>query len=357
MWRRFGCLLLAVVVWIADAHAQETCGLVNVQPNRAFYDGFENQSGAASIASWTDHPASKSTRTTAPSLGRPVSVITVPKGGPAPTLTVTSPAEASVLSNRSFVVRGTFTAPINSGVTVNDQPVLVFGNEFSSLPMDLPQGPNAIIVRVHTMSGAQASVTRNVTIAATPAAMTLATQVPAGLSPAEIDFRLSLGSAPLDGQVSVDFDGNGSADWTGLPQDLPSRRSFASPGLYIARATASVGSLPVNAETAVLIADVIANRERGCAIYGALRTALSDNQLEASLLTFVGHQREALRPFFTALGNNRPVFAGRLGTIGTGMISIDRASYTIVRIEGADAVAYPLEVAQDIDGIWRITSF
>ena len=122
-------------------------------------------------------------------------------------------------------------------------------------------------------------------------------------------------------------------------------------------ATTIVDTLSVSAEATLVIADVIVQRERACAVYGELRTALAANDLEASLRAFTTHQQEALRPFFTSLGSNRPVFATRLGTIANGVIGLDSAKFRTLRIEAGLPVLYPLEVAASDDGVWRVISF
>ena len=120
---------------------------------------------------------------------------------------------------------------------------------------------------------------------------------------------------------------------------------------------AVVDSVPSVSEVSVVMVDVVTQRERACAVYGALRTALAANDLEASLRPFTTHQQEALRPIVTALGSNRAVFAARLGTIANGVIGLHGAELTILRTEEGLPVAYPLGIAAGADGVWRITSF
>jgi hypothetical protein len=88
-----------------------------------------------------------------------------------------------------------------------------------------------------------------------------------------------------------------------------------------------------------------------------LRSALAADNLEGSVRAFITHQQEAVRPFLIALSTNRPVFATRLGTIANGVIGLDGAELTTLRIEEGLPVGYTLGIAADEDGVWRITSF
>ncbi|MDZ4842212.1 MAG: hypothetical protein SH859_08735, partial [Hyphomicrobium aestuarii] len=223
-------------------------------------------------------------------------------------------------------------------------------------PIRPPAGPFVINAVATAYDGIMANVSRSVTVGNTVPLIELLTKQPGNIAPAVIGFTLRFGGV-VTGNVQIDFNGDSVNEYDGPPTGILSSYNYAMPGVYTARAQATVDNLSVTSEAHLVIVDVIAQRERACAVYGELRSALVANNLEASLRAFTTHQQEALRPFFTALGNNRPVFATRLGTIANGLIGLDSAKLRTLRIEAALPVLYPLEIAAGEDGVWRVISF
>ena len=161
----------------------------------------------------------------------------------------------------------------------------------------------------------------------------------------------------MSGNVQIDFDGDTVNDYDGPLPAVPKQFTYAAPGFYTARVSATVDGALVSADATVVAADVVVQRQRACSVYGALREALAADDLEASLRTFAVPKQEAFRPFFTSLGSNRTVFATRLGTIANGLIGLEGAELSVLRIENDQPYGYPLGIASGEDGVWRITSF
>lgn len=343
--------------------AQEVCGLASVQYNRLHSDGFESmQDVLASAAASPPAAASASSVGTEKQLkpadlGKPLGFGPKIAKGVAPTVTITSPAEGTTVPGRTFEVRGTFTGPVNTGISVNGSPALTFGNQWVSAPMRIASGPFAISATATTMDGSTANDTNNVTVGAAVPDIELLPKQSGNIAPADIGFRFRSAEGVVFGNVQVDFDGNGSDEYDGPASGIPASYRYASPGLYTARAKTLVSGNLVTTERTILIADVVVQRQRACAVYGELRAALTANDLEASLRTFTDAKRESMRPYFTALGNNRPVFATRLGTIANGTVGVDHASLIALRIESGQPIGYPVGFVSGADGVWRITSF
>jgi len=350
---------------INTASAQEVCGLANVQFNRMHSDGFESVPGslAADVAT-----ASASTDADADpkAAARPLTTFDLGKAlgyaprivkGVAPTINIVSPLDAASLPGRGFEVRGTFTGPTNTGITVNGVPARSFGNQWVATQLRPPVGAFTITAQASTFDSLTATATRNINVGSAVPALSLRTTQPGNIAPAAIGFQLKFAFGAIVGNVQIDFDGDGLDDYVGPASAAPTSFAYPTAGFYTARALALVDGNPATADTTVVMADVVAQRQRACAVYGELRAALTANDLEASLATFISHQREALRPFFTALGDNRPVFATRLGTIANGLIGIDDAALTTLSIENGEPVGTQLNIAADSDGVWRISSF
>jgi len=352
--------MLLCLATIPPASAQEVCGLSSVQFDALIGDGFESLAAPAAASSAVVAIPPSGGKARAPGragLGRPLGHAERILTGVAPTIAILTPVAGASLPGRAFEARGTFTGPLNTGVTVNGVAARTFGNLWVSTGLRPPAGSFVIDAVAHGFDGQSAAASRTVDLGSAEPALELRPAAPGDLAPATIGFRLGFPFGALLTNLRIDFDGDGFDDYSGPLATAPTSFLYANPGFYTARAQADVDGNPTTAEATVVIADVVANRLRACAVYGELRAALTANDLEATLLTFIPHQREALRPFFTALGDNRPVFATRLGTIANGYIGMDGANLRVLRIEAGQPVAYPFEAVADEEGVWRINSF
>ncbi len=276
--------------------------------------------------------------------------------GVAPTITIVSPSDGATLPGRTFEIRGTFTGPINTGVSINGSPARTFGTQWVATPIRPPAGLFAISAVATTYDGMTANASRNVTVGNTAPLIELLPKQPGNIAPAVIGFTLRFGGV-VTGNVQIDFNGDSVNEYDGPLSGVPKKHTYPTPGFYTGRATAVVDAMVSTSEVAIVIADVVLQRERACSVCGELRSALAASDLEASLRSFTTHQQEAFRPLLTALGSNRPVFATQLGTIANGRIGLDRATLAVLRIEENLPISYPLEVTAGPDGVWRISAF
>lgn len=359
--RSCGVVLALLMAATFDANSQEVCGLASVQYNRLHSDGFESLQDvlAKSSRRTTEAAIPKDSRQSVSKedLGKPLGYAPKIAKGVAPTVSIVIPGDGASVPGRTFEVRGTFTGPVNTGISVNGSPALTYGNQWVSVPLRPESGSFQISVTATTLDGSTATDIHNVTIGAVTPDIELLPKQLGNIAPADIGFRFRSGNGVVLGNVQVDFDGNGTDEYDGPASGIPSSFHYGAPGLYTARAKALISGNLITTERTVLIADVVVQRERACAVYGELRASLAANDLEAALRTFDQSKREAMRPFFTALGSNRPIFATRLGTIANGVIGVDSASLVTLRIEGGEPIGYPISFISGADGVWRITSF
>ncbi len=356
-------VFVALVFGTSTVRAQEICGLANVQYNQLHSDGFESvpaparSAGASKRSSLQSKDAAKRIDDRPVQLGKAMGYGPKIAKGVAPTITIVTPADGASTPGRSFEARGTFTGPINTGVTVNGSPALTFGNQWVAMPLSPPSGAFQIIAVATTMDGMTANASRNITIGSAQPDIALVPKQIANIAPADMGFVFRSADGVVFGNVQVDFNGDNIDEYNGPASGIPPSFRYSTPGLYTARAKTLISGNLVTTERTVLVANVVTQRERACAVYGELRASLAANDLEASLLTFSTPKRQAMRPFFTALGSNRPVFATRLGTIANGVIGVEEAQLVTVRIESGEPIGSPLGIAADTDGVWRITTF
>jgi hypothetical protein len=140
---------------------------------------------------------------------------------------------------------------------------------------------------------------------------------PAEYTNRPVSFNLFVQPSIVIQQVSVDFNGDGIAEFTGAnPSLVPSSYAYAQPGVFSAEAT--VVTAPPNSQTFTSKAIIAA-------------------------IDIVDHRIRV-----------RPVFATRMGTIATGLLTLTDANMTVITNSAGTASAYKVRFAQGADGVWRI---
>ena len=192
--------VLAILGSLANsaATAQEICGLASVQYNLMHSDGFEGQqalnAASAQPSGSEAQPAPNAKAQTSPvsALGTPLGYAPKIAKGVAPTITIVSPSNAATLLGRTFEIRGTFTGPVNTGVSINGSPARTFGNQWVATPIRPPSGPFTISAIATAYDGATATATRNVSVGNTVPKLEWLLKQPGNIAPAKIGFSLRI---------------------------------------------------------------------------------------------------------------------------------------------------------------------
>lgn len=332
--------------------AQEICGLQSVAYNNPAKNGFEVLLLAAqqSASAPKPHDATKATL----NLGPPAGFAPIPSGG-TPTITITQPASGAI-SGRKLQMFGMITGPVNTGVMVNGFPAHVQGNQFVTPILTLPAtGTTTLTATATTLDGATASASLDVT-AGTENGIRLMSAKVAEFSNRPVDFSVTINPSVVVTQITVDFNGDGVAEFTGTdPSLIPAFYTYPQPGIYTAelRVTQAVGQ-PLISKVTVAAIDIVELRTRACSVYGALRARLTANDVPAAIRVFPEENRARYEVMFNALGSNRPIFASRLGTIATGILTLQDANLSVITTENGQPRAYSVRFAQANDGVWRI---
>lgn len=325
-------LFLATLLFLPGAHA-ETCGLQNVVYDSIFEHDFDPPS--------------------APVLGPPLSTVSAPLLGVAPTLAVTYPAAGAVIETDKTVVTGTYTGPAATGISVQGLPAYLVGNTFFAPGITLQPGSNTFAVKATTLDGLTAETSLTITRAATVQPLTLSTTAALGPKPFRVSFLTRLTAPTTIASLSLDF-GDGSAPFVGAPDSLPSH-TYTTPGIYTATATATgANGLSYTAATRVGIGSIPQQREILCSVYAHLRARLQANDRAGALVAFTGPAKRRYEPYFTTVGAALPGLANKLGTIAGGQIAPAFAEMTVVTAVNGAWRGNALVFSQGADGVWRI---
>jgi PKD repeat protein len=341
---------------VASVQAQEICGLQNAVYPQMLKDGFENVGTPAAI---TFAPAVKTSKVI--TLGPALTMAPVPNGSTPPTISISEPLSGAVIEGRRVQVRGTYTGPAGTGVSVNGLPAILQGNQFVIREMILPLGATMLDAKATTIGGLTATATRAVSANSNVPSVQWRANKLAEFTSVGVDFQTTIAASILVQSISVDFNGDGTPEFSGSnPSLLPSHFDYVAPGVYTAKLTVvtqAPSSQTITATQIIAVVDLAAYRTRICSTYGYLRDRLNASDVSGALLAFPTDRRSSYQPFFNALGTNRPAMAARLGTIANGTLTFNSAKLMVVRINGAQVQGYPLQITQSNDGVWRIDQF
>lgn len=255
-------------------------------------------------------------------------------------------------------VRGTFTGDATVGITVNGSPAYIVGNAFVSEELQFSAQPTVNIEVIATnLAGESATQTIPVATNGPELPLVMASVQRASFRNTDIQFHYEFETSLPVQSVSVDFDNNGTPEYTGTSlDDAPKRFRYASPGIHTARVSVTTTGPTYQFDQWIAVLDFAQHRSRPCLLYGLLRQALTNNDVPAALLVFPEENRSSYETLFNALGANRPTMADRLGTIANGIYGLNRADLYLVYDDNGVDMGAPYGAAQGADGVWRIES-
>lgn len=334
--RTLWAVLLASVSTMALA--DETCGLQDVDFDSIFIDGF-------------DRPM------TGGGLGPPAISLPPPALGITPTIAITWPAPGATLPGGRVQIVGTVTGSTNTGVSVAGTRAYVNNGVFVTPELTLDGSATTLTATATTMDGLTATANVTVTVSTAEPDATLSTGTPIGFSPLPVQFRLGVKTGLALQSVAVDFDGNGSTDYTGTAAgDLP-LFTYPAPGAYTATANLTFSGHPALAvKSRVMVLALPEQRAAICATYAHLRARLTAQDATGAGYALMGGLKSRLMPLFTAMGTRMPSVAANLGTLADGLIGFDAADIIAVRDLTSEVRGYPVHFARDVTGVWRIDS-
>ncbi|MBX3687970.1 hypothetical protein [Dokdonella sp.] len=321
------------------ALADETCGLPSTF-DVIFIDGFD---GAAATALANPTVAQLEQR-------RRARVLT------APTIAITYPVSGATIADTKIDVVGTYTGPDNTGIAIGSAVAYVQNGQFVIPALPLASGSNTLTAVATTLDGQTASASVGVSGASTSAALTLSANQLAGFSPFTITFRSAFRGGTIQ-SVAVDYDGNGTDDYTGSSLPSPFSHTYNSPGIYPVRLTIhAVGGSVYTATQRVVIQDLEAVKTTVCGVFGYFRENLAGNQIATATQALGDAAKERYTPFLNGLGaTNAAQVATQLGTIANGVFGVDTTSLIVVATVNSELLGFTVGINRGDDGVWRIT--
>lgn len=271
---------------------------------------------------------------------------------------LTYPLAGASLSTDKVTVRGTYDAPVNTGITVNGVMALLDGQgHFIANAVPLLAGENLITATATSFEGSR--VVDQVRITATGIANVLELRAAPeiGVLPLTVDFGHSFGGAGTIMRIRVDFDGNGTDDFSSTDPSAPIRHTYTTAGLYTATLTLTDDKgVDHRAEVAVGVQDAAALDTLLQSLWGGMTQALATGDKAGALQYLNAPARTKYGPAFDVL---LPHMADILPSFSSPQrvnLYSSIGEYAINRSINGENHIYLIYFLQSPDGVWRLDS-
>jgi hypothetical protein len=272
-------------------------------------------------------------------------------------VTITSPLDGAAVAADVALVRGTFVAPPNSGVTVNG---LVADSDgkgtfvLNNLP--LQAGANSLVVALTTRDGTVITKTINIT---STAAKPMIVDVDPGSDLAPAVFTLSLKNRTPNQIASVSYSnlGGGQVGPEAPDQTTLGTITYNSPGVYlpIVSITDSVGIVYIQ-NVAIVVQDQTALDRMLTATWVGFANALASGNKPLAMQALTGLAQTKYSPVFDALMPHFPAIVATWSAPQASTVARDYAEYGINKtINGLNRI-FLITFVLDGDGVWRMDS-
>ena len=247
---------------------------------------------------------------------------------PSISVSVTSPLSGETVNSDSLIVNGTFQGPANMGVTINGQVAATQDNGFyATVPLDL--GDNTLIVTATTPDGQTATDTVMVNSSGV-ATVRVEASPGGGVAPLPVTFKLTNNTGHQLQSISVDYDGDGTDDFTATNANSAFAFTYNTQGVYQAvfdslddQGASHIANVQVIVKDAAQM-DVLFN-----SVWDGMKTALAAND-QSKALDYLNQQaKEKYGPVFIKLAPHMPAIVSTFSPLQRVSISEHIGEYAV----------------------------
>jgi hypothetical protein len=255
------------------------------------------------------------------------------------------------------MVRGTFKADNNDvGIRVNGAIAEISGEEWVANGVRLSVGQNTLEAVITEPKGNTSNHTITVHTESTEQAVRLSANTVSGIPPLDVYFSVDTDTPNPITQYQMDFEGDGSADYTGAEfEDIS--HTYTAEGVYFPTVTVTDGE--GNAYSDTIAVTVLSREEMDALLKGkweGLKEALLAGNTEDALDLFTFATRDHYQKTFANLGAELSVIMSSLEEFKLYTIYDGVAEGGLIRTESGGTYSYPITFIRDGRGIWRIYS-
>jgi len=271
-----------------------------------------------------------------------------------PNVTVTSIASGATVSTDSLFLTGNVSGPENTGVTVNGVIAVTVDGKFYVNNIPLQPGSNTLTVVATTPDGQTITQTLTVTSAG-PSPFQVTVEPQSGVTPLPVAFTVTGQDPSTISQIAVDFDGNGTTDFTATDPTAPIAVTYPAPGVYQPKITVtdSQGST-FDQSLVVVVYDATQMDRLFGAIWNGMNSALQSGDAAGASHYLNASAKLRYIPVFSALLPNMPQIIASYSPLKRVSISENIGEYAINRTYQGENRLYLIYFLKDADGVWRV---
>ncbi len=273
---------------------------------------------------------------------------------------ITSPFDGETIYRPDVMVQGTYTntTGVETGITVNGQVAMVYGNRFVVNHVPLEEGLNTITATAMDINGNTHTAEATVSAAIPEHHLSVFANIESGSAPQAI-------TVSTDGTFSVQ---DAVFSHTGISPDefvelTPDeyQAAFTQEGIAFITAEATHAATTYRDTIGIVIVDKIKVDALLRQKWTDMKTHMAAGDVARAVLYFDEGKKGLYEEIFSALLDRLPQIAGDMQDIS--LISIDgqSARYRIRRVEthntGTYTVTYYVYFIKDEAGIWKIYRF
>lgn len=275
-------------------------------------------------------------------------------------LEITSPLNGGLVKDSTVLVQGTVLhrRGLQTGVTVNGLPAVIYGDQFIANEVPIQEGENTIVACAKDIDGNSVKVSVNIDAETDADCVRIRSIAYWGVAP----FETVLAVGGTLQAPSITHTGPGAVEYLLKSNDDEYPIRITSEGIYrfTAEAPDAQGKMCSN-ELAVVVfgrqeLDVLLQAK-----WNGMKSKLSLGAVEEALGYFREKSRDNYRNIFNALVNELPQIISGMQDIEMVATQGNRAEYRISRVHNIDGsavtVTYTIYFVLDEDGIWRLDRF
>ncbi|MBI5674213.1 MAG: PD40 domain-containing protein [Nitrospirae bacterium] len=275
------------------------------------------------------------------------------------TLTIASPLNSATINRPDVMVKGTITNANGNetGVTVNGMVATVYNGQFFVNHVPLQEGQNTITVTATDTAGYTASTSIIVNAVTTMPHVTLNSNIESGIAPITTYFTVSTSIPNSAATYEMDYNGDGTIDYTGTTFDNISA-TYSIEGIYYPTVTVTDSHSYTYTDT---IAIVVLNAAELDALlrskWNAMTNRLSAQDITTALTYISPSTRAIYQQMYSVIIDQLPDMVSTQTGFDLVSIKDNVAIYELVTLENGETFSYEVRLTKDVNGLWMIQEF
>lgn len=270
-------------------------------------------------------------------------------------VTITEPQDGASITQNWVLVRGSLEGPENTGITVNGVVAVVHDGIFVANDVPLAAGTNTLTATATTLPGQTATDAVTITSQGETPILEVKALPSSGIAPLEVRFEYTFNSVETINTISIDFDGDGTDDFTTTDPAAELVHTYTTQGVFLVRLrlTDQQGTVH-DTQVAIVVQDVAALDVMFKALWNDMNAALVAGDKATAMQFLTATAQAKYGPVFDALLSHMPEIIASYSPFQQVSISAEIGEYALTRIIDGQNRLFLVYFLKDSDGVWRL---